>query len=81
MVLIILYYRYCKIDGILDQMTAIANVNVPFLSDRLTRVALAAFNGELNSVIADSGTYFNGASIDYYNGCKNLATLMQYFTD
>lgn len=62
-------------------MTALANVDVPFLSDRATRVGFALFNGELNGLMSDAKAYFAGSIPDYYNGCMQFSSLLQYFSD
>ena len=79
--ILIIIFRYCKFDGVLDQFTALANIDVPYLSDRATRIGFALFNGELNGLMADAQAYFGGSIPDYYNGCMQFSSLLQYFTD
>jgi hypothetical protein len=55
-------------------MASLMNAEVPFLADRVSRLGIGALQ-DFAGIMSDANVYFQGPTVDYYNGCKTIAKL------
>ena len=72
--------RYCKGDGLLDQLKAVLNVNMSHVAELITRSGTGLFF-EAGPMFKEAQNYINNSPPNYYEGCKSFVGILQLFTD
>lgn len=78
--MLIKYFRYCKGDGLLDQLGSLLNLKLSFIGELLTR-GVTGIIFEAAPMFKDAQDNIQSQPPNYYEGCKSVVGILQFFTD
>lgn len=73
-------FRYCKGDGLLDQLGSLLNFKVSYVTELVTR-GTAGLIWEAAPMLKDAQDNIQSQPPNYYEGCKSVVGIVQFFTD